>query len=150
VIFSYLTARTINNTNKKETLQYGKLFQLKQQCKKLSLPHGLTYIKSNTTCLSAENRLGVMYYLGNKGFLKNNKKAFALWKKAANQNYPYSELNLGYVYAKNPSHILQKRNYIKASLYIEKAFYNKKSNQSIRALARKVWNQYKLWKYYKD
>ena len=35
----------------------------------------------------------------------------------------------------------------KARLLIEEAFYNKKANISIKALAQRVWNQYKLWRY---
>lgn len=103
--------------------------------------------ESKAKYLSFKNRLGVKYYLGSKGFLKEYKKAITLWKEAANKGYPYSELNLGYMYA---SDISIKRNFSKASFWIARAFHNRYANQSIRALARKVWNQYKLWKYYKD
>ena len=101
-----------------------------------------------------ENKLAVNFYLGINGYLKNSKKAIYLWNKAANRGYPYSELNLGYVYAKyanDKKHIktkTEKYQYLsKARLLIEKAFYNQKANRSVRALAQRVWDQYKLWKY---
>lgn len=153
IVFVYLTVTTVKATNNNQTLQVVKLAKLNPKCA-LSLPTHQAYNEEDVKCLLAENKLGVMYYLGSKGFLKDNKKAIYLWNKAANRGYPYSELNLGYVYAKyarDKRHILiktKKNQYLsKARLLIEKAFYNQEANRSIRALAQKVWNHYELWKY---
>ena len=146
IVFAYLTIITKTHSNNNQVGQLKKLAKLEQKCA-LNLPVHQTYHKTNAKCFSAQNKLGVIYYLGNNGVLRNYKKAFYLWKKAANNGYPYSELNLGYMYA---SDIGIKRNFSKASFWIEKAFYNKYANQSIHMLALQVWNQYELWKYYKN
>lgn len=150
-IFAYyyytMSSLNIRNINRLYLRNINKSTSINEKYK-LNLP--IFAPKQPVNIVFAKNKLAVKLYLGDNGFLKDTKKAIYLWGKAAEQGCAYSELNLGYIYAKNPSHILPKKNYIKASLYIEKAFYNKKSNQSIRALARKVWNQYELWRYYKN
>ncbi|MHB1679962.1 MAG: tetratricopeptide repeat protein [bacterium] len=89
------------------------------------------------------DNFGVKYYAG-IGVLKDYKKAFNLFKKSANKNNPYGQLNLGYMYAEGKG---TAKNLSNAKLYIDKAFYNPKTNLNIRLLARKVWHQYKLWRY---
>lgn len=152
-VYNYSIINSLNAKNNK-SFYLKNIDQLKQINKQYKLNLPVYAPKKPMNTLSSENKLAVNFYLGNNGFLKNRKKAIYFWKIAASEGCPYSELNLGYIYASdsNNKNVIktkaEKFLYLsKARLLIEEAFYNKKANISIKTLAQRVWNQYKLWRY---
>ncbi len=150
-VYNYFMINSLNAKNNK-SFYLKNINQLNQINKQYKLNLPIYAPKKPMHTLSAENILAVNFYLGNNGFLKNRKKAIYFWKIAASEGCSYSELNLGYIYASdaNNKNIIKTKKFLylsKARLLIEEAFYNEKANRSIRALAQRVWNQYKLWKY---